>query len=332
MKKYHVAIVGIRGAVGQEMLKILKQRNFPYGKLKLISTSSEKDFTDENGNLIQKVHEDIFKDVQIGLFSPGASVSKIWAPIAARSGCVVIDNTSQFRMEADIPLVVPEVNPEDIKLFKNKGIIANPNCSTIQMVVALKPLHDYAKIKRIIVSTYQAVSGAGSEAINELQHQINGDMAIQKFPYQILGNLIPQIDVTMPNLYTKEEMKMAHETKKIMHDDHIKVTATCVRCPVFYGHSESVNIETEKKISRQKAVELLTGAPGVTIIDDLAKNLYPTPLMSAGKDDTFVGRIREDETIANGLNLWVVSDNIRKGAALNAIQIAEELIRQNLIS
>lgn len=331
MKKYNVAIVGIRGAVGQEMLKILKQRDFPCDQLKLISTSCEVDFTDENGNVIQKVHEDIFKDVQIGLFSPGASVSKIWAPIAAKSGCVVIDNTSQFRMEPDVPLVVPEVNPEDIALFKNKGIIANPNCSTIQMVVALKPLHDYAKIKRVVVSTYQAVSGAGSEAIAELQGQIAGDMAVRKFPHQILGNLIPQIDVTMPNLYTKEEMKMVLETKKIMHDDGIQVTATCVRCPVFYGHSESVNIETEKKITREKAVELLTGAPGVTVVDDLSSNLYPTPLMSAGNDDTFVGRIREDETIANGLNLWVVSDNIRKGAALNAIQIAEELIRQNLI-
>ena len=329
MKKYNVAIVGCRGAVGQSMHQILKQRNFPVDKLKLISTSCEKDFTDENGNFIEKIREDIFNDVQIGLFSPGASVSKVWAPIAAKAGCVVIDNTSQFRMDDDVPLVVPEVNPDDIA--KHNGIIANPNCSTIQMVVALKPLHDFARIKRIVVSTYQAVSGAGSDAIAELDAQIKGDMSVKKFPYQILGNLIPQIDVTMPNLYTKEEMKMVNETIKIMHDDGIKVTATCVRCPVFYGHSESVNIETEKKISREKAVELLSKAPGVTVLDDLANNIYPMPLDAAGKDDTFVGRIREDETIANGLNLWIVSDNIRKGAALNAIQIAEEMIRQNLI-
>lgn len=329
MKKYNVAIVGIRGAVGQTMLQILKERNFPYDKLKLISTSCEEDFTDENGNLIQRVHDDIFNDVQIGLFSPGASVSKIWAPIAAKAGCVVIDNTSQFRMDPEVPLVVPEVNPEDIAL--HKGIIANPNCSTIQMVVALKPLHDYARIKRIVVSTYQAVSGAGGAAIAELKNQIAGDLSVKKFPYQILGNLIPQIDVTMPNLYTKEEMKMVNETIKIMHDKDIKVTATCVRCPVFYGHSESINIETEKKITREKALELLSGAPGVTIIDDLAENQYPTPLASEGKDDTFVGRIREDETIDCGLNLWVVSDNIRKGAALNTIQIAEEMIKRELL-
>lgn len=328
MKKYCVAIVGARGAVGQKMFEIVKKRNFPYDNLKLISTSCERDFTDDNGNFIQKIHEDIFNDVQIGLFSPGASVSKIWAPIAAKAGCIVIDNTSQFRMDPDVPLVVPEVNPEDIKL--HKGIVANPNCSTIQMVVALKPLHDYAKIKRVVVSTYQAVSGAGGAAIAELENQIAGDMTISKFPYQILGNLIPQIDITMPNLYTKEEMKMVNETIKIMHDD-IKVTATCVRCPVVYGHSESVNIETEKKITRKKALELLSHAPGITVLDDLENNIYPTPLNAAHQDDTFVGRIREDETINNGLNLWVVSDNIRKGAALNAIQIAEEMIRQNLI-
>jgi len=329
MKKYTVAIVGIRGAVGQTMLQILKERGFPYDKLKLISTSCDEDFIDDNGNSIQRIHDDIFHDVQIGLFSPGASVSKIWAPIAAKAGCVVIDNTSQFRMDPDVPLVVPEVNPNDIAL--HKGIIANPNCSTIQMVVALKPLHDYATIKRVVVSTYQAVSGAGGSAISELQNQIAGDMTVKKFPYQILGNLIPQIDVTMPNLYTKEEMKMVNETVKIMHDKRIKVTATCVRCPVFYGHSESVNIETEKKITREKALELLSGAPGITVIDDLEENQYPTPLACAGKDDTFVGRIREDETIENGLNLWVVSDNIRKGAALNAIQIAEEMIKRQLL-
>ena len=330
MRKYNVAIVGIRGAVGQEMLKILQQRRFPYGRLKLFSTSSEENFVDEQGNLIEAIRKDSFKDMEIGLFSPGASVSKIWAPVAARDGCVVIDNTSQFRMDPDVPLVVPEVNPEEIK--NHKGIIANPNCSTIQMVVALKPLHDYGKIKRIVVSTYQSVSGAGSDAMRELQEQAADPKVLPKvFPYPIAFNLIPQIDVPMDNLYTKEEMKMVHETKKIMKDDSIQVTATCVRVPVLRSHSESVNIETEKKITRKKAVELLSRAPGVTVMDDLPHNKYPLPLDAAGKDDIFVGRIREDETIDNGLNLWIVSDNLRKGAALNAIQIAEELVRQELI-
>ncbi len=325
MKKYNVAIVGIRGAVGQEMLKILRERRFPYDKLKLLSTSSEADFIDEHGNTIEAIKADSFKDIQIGLFSPGAALSKIWAPIAAKAGCVVIDNTSQFRMERDVPLVIPEVNPEDIK--KHHGIIANPNCSTIQMLVALKPLYDYSRIKRIVVSTYQSVSGAGADAMKELEDQTSGrDKAVNVFPYKILHNLIPQIDVAQDNMYTKEEMKMVNETRKIMHDDRIGVTATCVRVPVLRAHSESVNIETEKKITREIAIELLKKAPGVTVIDDLPQNKYPVPIEAGGKDDTFVGRIREDESIPNGLNLWVVSDNLRKGAALNAIQIAEELI------
>ena len=327
MRKFNVAIVGIRGAVGQEMLKILKERKFPYDQLKLISTSiEESETTDDQGNRIEKISEDSFKGVRIGLFSPGAAVSKIWAPVAARSGCVVIDNTSQFRMDPNVPLVVPEVNPEEIK--NHHGIIANPNCSTIQMVVALKPLHDYAKIRRIVVSTYQSVSGAGSEAISELQKQSEDpSYPPTKFPHPIAFNMLPHIDVPMDNLYTKEEMKMVHETRKIMNDPSINVTATCVRVPVVRGHSESVNIETEKKITRAKAVELLSKAPGVTVIDDIANNQYPHPLDAANKDDTYVGRIREDESIANGLNLWIVSDNLRKGAALNAIQIAEELIK-----
>lgn len=330
MKKYNVAIVGIRGAVGQEMLKILKERNFPYDQLKLISTSIENDTADEMGNKIEKITEDSFKGVHIGLFSPGAAVSKIWAPIAAKAGCVVIDNTSQFRMDPDVPLVVPEVNPQDIK--HHKGIIANPNCSTIQMLVALKPLYDFSKIKRIVVSTYQSVSGAGSEAITELLEQ-TADQSVKpsKFPYPIAFNMIPQIDVPQNNLYTKEEMKMVNETRKIFHDAAIGVTATCVRVPVVRAHSESVNIETEKKITRAKAIELLSKAPGVTVIDDITQNKYPCPLDAGGKDDTFVGRIREDESIANGLNLWIVSDNLRKGAALNAIQIAEELIKSGLL-
>ena len=242
---------------------------------------------------------------------------------------MVIDNTSQFRMDKTVPLVVPEVNPEDVKW--HKGIIANPNCSTIQMVVALKPLHDYAKIRRIVVSTYQAISGAGSEAIDEMKNQLKGNMVPKKLAYQILHNLIPQIDVFMDNSYTKEEMKMVQETMKIMHDDNIKVTATCIRVPVFNSHSESVNIETEKKLTRAKAIELLSKAPGVKVMDDPSNKVYPMPINADGLDETFVGRIREDESIANGLNLWVVSDNLRKGAALNAVQIAEKLIEYQLI-
>jgi len=330
-KKYNVAILGIRGAVGQSFYQILKQRNFPINELKLLSSSLEdgkKAFLD--GIPIERVNKGSFKGVDIGLFSPGAEISKIWAPIAAQSGCVVIDNTSQFRMDKDVPLVVPEVNPEDVA--KHKGIIANPNCSTIQMVVALKPLHDYGKIKRVVVSTYQSVSGAGSEAIEELRKQAHdARLPPKKFAHPIAFNLIPQIDVPQPNFYTKEEMKMAHETQKIMHDKNIKVTATCVRVPVFFAHSESVNVETVKKITRAKAIALLKKAKGVKVVDDLFRSVYPLPLSAAGTDHTFVGRIREDESIKNGLNLWVVSDNIRKGAALNAIQIAEELIRRKLM-
>ncbi|MCK5014219.1 MAG: aspartate-semialdehyde dehydrogenase [Candidatus Omnitrophica bacterium] len=330
MQKYNVAIVGIRGAVGQEMLKILKERDFPYDQLKLISTSIKEDTTDAQGNHIEKITEDSFKGVHIGLFSPGASVSKVWAPIAAKDGCVVIDNTSQFRTDPEVPLIVPEVNPEEIK--NQKGIIANPNCSTIQMVVALKPLHDYAKIKRVVVSTYQSVSGAGAEGITELKKQsADPSYPPTKFPHPIAFNMLPHIDVPQPNFYTKEEIKMVNETQKILKDDSIRITATCVRVPVIRAHSESVNIETEKKITREKAIELLSNAPGVTVIDDITKNQYPLPLDAAGKDDTFVGRIREDESIENGLNLWIVSDNLRKGAALNAVQIAEELTRKSLV-
>ncbi len=330
MKKYNVAIVGIRGAVGQCMLKILEEREFPVGELYLFSRNPDQcpDYTFCGRRIkASKLTYDCFKGIEIGLFSPGAAVSREFAPHAVKQGCVVIDNTSQFRMDPYVPLVVPEVNCEHIK--HQKGIIANPNCSTIQMVVALKPLHDYAKIKRIVVSTYQSVSGAGSQAIEELKRQIASDMRVEKFQYQILNNLIPHIDVPQENLYTKEEMKMVNETKKIMGDDSIRVTATCVRVPVFYAHSESINIETEKKISRQKAIELLSDAPGVKVIDDIFNNKYPMPLDAEGKDETFVGRIREDESIENGLNMWVVADNLRKGAALNAVQIAEELIKND---
>lgn len=329
MKKVNVAILGIRGAVGQCMYEILKERKFPVNNLKLLSSSMEEGdkLKDIEGHKIERLTPESFKGVDIVLSSPGAAVSKEYSPIAAKAGAVVIDNTSQFRMDPDVPLVVPEVNPNDIQ--KHKGIIANPNCSTIQMVVALKPLHDYAKIKRIVVSTYQSVSGAGSMGISELEDQVNGKLNVKTFQYQIAHNLIPHIDVVMENLYTKEEMKMANETKKIMGDPSIKVTATCVRVPVYRAHSESVNIETMKKLTREKAVELLSDAPGVTVIDDAPKNKYPVPLHAAGKDDTFVGRIREDDTIPNGLNMWIVSDNLRKGAALNAVQIAEIIVEKD---
>ncbi|MFH0753509.1 MAG: aspartate-semialdehyde dehydrogenase [Candidatus Omnitrophota bacterium] len=327
MNKYVVAILGARSAVGQCMYDILKQRNFPVKELRLISPSGAKG--QMHGLPLLGLSEEVFKGVDIVLSSPGADVSKIWSPVAAKAGAVVIDNTSQFRMDKDVPLVVPEVNPEDVKW--HKGIIANPNCSTIQMVVALKPLHDYGKIKRIVVSTYQAISGAGSEAIDEMKNQVKGDMTAKKLAYQILHNLIPQIDVFTDNHYTKEEMKMVLETCKIMHDDQIKVTATCVRVPVFNSHSESVNIQTEKKISRAKAFELLSKAQGVVVVDDLPAKKYPMPILADGTDETFVGRIREDESIDNGLNLWVVSDNLRKGAALNAIQIAEKLVEYKMI-
>lgn len=327
MKKYVVAILGARSVVGQSMFDILQQRNFPVGELRLISPSGAKG--ELNGLPLLPLSEDVFKGVDIVLSSPGAEISKVWSPIAVKAGAVVIDNTSQFRMDAAVPLVVPEVNPEDCKW--HKGIIANPNCSTIQMVVALKPLHDYARIKRIVVSTYQAISGAGSEAIEEMKGQLQGRMVPQKLAYQILHNLIPQIDVFTDNHYTKEEMKMVKETTKIMHDEAIRVTATCVRVPVFNAHSESVNIETERKLTRAKALELLAQAPGVSVCDDPVNKDYPMPLTADGKDDTFVGRVREDDTVPNGLNLWIVSDNIRKGAALNAVQIAEKLIEYGLL-
>ncbi len=323
MKKFRVAILGIRGAVGQCMYRILQERNFPIEKLVLISPSGAGGEID--GNPFVPLTKDVFKGIDIVLSSPGAEISKDWSPIAAQAGAVVIDNTSQFRLDPDVPLVVPEVNPEDI--LKHKGIIANPNCSTIQMLVALKPLHDFGQINRIIVATYQAVSGAGAEAVEELDAQQQGGKEVKKFKYRIANNLIPQIDDFTDNFYTKEEMKMFHETRKILHDPSIRVSATCVRVPVFNGHSESVCVETHKKITRAKAVELLSKAPGVKVVDDVRMSLYPLPINADGRDETFVGRIREDLCLANGICLWVVADNLRKGAALNAVQIAEILIK-----
>ncbi len=338
MKKYNVAVVGATGAVGNEMVATLEQRKFPVKKLTLLASerSIGKTLSYKGEEIpIDELKEDSFKGIDIGLFSPGGAVSTKFAPIAAASGCVVIDNTSAFRMEPDIPLVVPEVNEHAIAQYKKRGIIANPNCSTIQMVVALKPLHDAAKIKRVVVSTYQAVSGTGKKAIHELEQQVlaiynNKRVENKVYPWQIAFNVLPHIDSFLENGYTKEEMKMVNETKKIMEDDTIQVTATTVRVPVFYGHSESVNVEFEKDLSPDKARRLLKKAPGIKVVDDPAKNKYPLAIHAAGKDETLVGRIRRDESVPYGLNMWVVSDNIRKGAALNAVQIAEVLIQKYL--
>jgi aspartate-semialdehyde dehydrogenase len=338
MKKWNVAIVGATGAVGNEMIKILQERKFPVADLILLASerSAGKKLKYRDQEIKVKVlTDDSFQGLHIGLFSAGGSVSERFAPIAARAGCVVIDNTSAFRMVPEIPLVVPEVNPEAISMYKNRGIIANPNCSTIQMVVALKPIHDLVKIKRIVVSTYQAVSGTGKRAIQELREQTKAilndeEPKVDVYPHQIAFNCLPQIDVFLDNGYTKEEMKMVNETKKIFSDPFIGVTATTVRVPVFYGHSESVNIETEKKITAKEVKELLMRSPGITVIDEPHLKQYPLAIMAAGKDDCFVGRIREDESIKNGINMWIVADNLRKGAALNAVQIAEKLINDYL--
>ena len=338
MRRYNVAVVGATGAVGNEMISILEERNFPVKTLTLLaserSLGKELEFRGKK-HPVKVLGEHSFGGVEIGLFSAGGSISQKFAPIAAAAGCVVIDNTSAFRYEPDIPLVVPEVNPEKIAEYRKRGIIANPNCSTIQMVVALKPIHDAARIKRVVVSTYQAVSGTGKKAMEELADQTRAVMNFQDpvakvYPYQIAFNCLPHIDVFLENGYTREEMKMVWETKKIMGDDSIAVTATTIRVPVFRAHSESVNIETERKITAKEARELLSRAPGVMVVDDPGKREYPLAIHAAGKDETFVGRIREDESIPNGLNLWIVSDNLRKGAALNAVQIAEVLVRDYL--
>ncbi|GAB5047166.1 aspartate-semialdehyde dehydrogenase [Thermodesulfovibrio sp. TK110] len=332
-EKYVVAVVGATGAVGNEMIAVLEERDFPVETLRLFASErSEGVRLNFKGQeiAVETLKEDSFKGIDIALFSAGAERSKIWAPIAVKSGCVVIDNSSQWRMDPQVPLVVPEVNPNDLKW--HKGIIANPNCSTIQMVVALKPIHDVAKIKRVVVTTFQAVSGTGKKAMDELLQQTVAllnfkDIEIKVYPHQIAFNVLPHIDKFLENGYTKEEMKMVNETKKIMGDPSIRVTATTVRVPVFRGHSESVNIETEKKITAQQVRELLSKAPGVVVIDNPEKNEYPLPIYASGRDEVFVGRIREDESIENGINMWIVSDNLRKGAALNAVQIAEELIK-----
>lgn len=330
-KKSKVAIVGATGMVGQEMIKILEERNFPVAKL--LPLASERSvgqtvsFKGENIP-VELLTEQSFKGIDIALSSPGASVSKVFTPHAVKAGCIVIDNTSAFRMDKEVPLVVPEVNPHRIK--DNKGIIANPNCSTIQMVVALKPIYDAVGIKRVVVSTYQSVSGAGKKAVDTLEKEMKAlvsGKSLDKgyFPYQIALNVIPHIDVFKENFYTKEEMKMVLETRKIMEAPRLNISATCVRVPVFIGHSESVNIETEKKITRVDAIKLLSKSPGVEVIDDIVKNKYPLPIEAAGRDGVFIGRIREDKSVPYGLDIWIVSDNLRKGAALNAVQISELL-------
>jgi aspartate-semialdehyde dehydrogenase len=337
-RKFNVAVVGATGAVGNEMIRILEERDFPINELHLLASArSEGNVLDFKNKpvMVQKLTEDSFQGIDIALFSAGGGRSLEFCPIAAASGAVCVDNSSAWRMDPEIPLVVPEVNPQDIAQYTNKGIIANPNCSTIQMVVPLKPLHDFAGIKRVVVSTYQAVSGSGQKAIEELRVQtgelLNGRPATNDvYPHQIAFNCLPHIDIFLDNGYSREEMKMVNETKKIMGDDKIRVTATTVRVPVFYGHSESINVETEKKVTVEKARELFSGFPGLKVIDDLSDNAYPMPIDVAGQDLTYVGRIREDETIENGLNLWVVADNLRKGAATNAVQIAEILAEKYL--
>ena len=337
MKKdsYNVAVVGATGAVGEQLREVLEERHFPIGELRLLASErSAGQFLPFQGRQIRVdiLKEDSFEDIDIGLFSAGGSVSAEFASIAVAAGAVVVDNTAQFRMEPDIPLVVPEVNAKEIGKYKARGIIANPNCSTIQLVVALKPIHDAARIKRVVVSTYQSVSGAGRRAMEELSQQVaalfNGkEIEKEKFPHQIAFNCIPHIDVFMDGGYTKEEWKMINETRKILGEPNLPVTATTVRVPVFCSHSESVNVETVVKLSAAETKQILREAPGVILADVPEENIYPMAIEAVGKDATYVGRIREDSSVANGLNLWVVADNLRKGAALNAVQIAEILIR-----
>jgi aspartate-semialdehyde dehydrogenase len=336
-EQYNVAVVGAMGMVGTEMIKTLEGRNFPVAEFRPLDIAEnegqEVRFNGKAYKVLEAKFEN-FKDIDIAIFSAGGDASEKLAPDAVKQGAVVVDNSNQWRMNPECPLVVPEVNPQDLDW--HKGIIANPNCSTIQMLVALKPLHDYAKIKRVVVSTYQAVSGSGMRAFQGLKHEAKeyletgGLKEPKAYGKQIAFNCLPHIDVFQEGGYTKEEYKMVNETKKILDKD-IKVSPTCVRVPVWYGHSESVNIETEKKLTREKALEILANAPSIKVVDDPDNEVYPTPLMSNDEDFTMVGRVREDKTIENGLNLWVVSNNIRKGAALNAVHVAETLLERNII-
>jgi len=336
-KDYNVAVVGATGAVGEEMLRILEERSFPLGNLRAIASERSEGrvlrFCGENLK-VERLSSASFRGVEIALFSAGAQISREFSPRAVKKGSVVVDNSSAFRMESGVPLVVPEVNPDALE--SHQGIIANPNCSTIQLVVAINPLHRTTRIKRLIISTYQAVSGTGREAMEELKGQIQQWLKGEKikkevYPHQIAFNLFPHIGQFLPNGYTDEELKLINETKKIMEDDRIAVTVTCVRVPVFIGHSEAVTVEMEKELSVPQVKRILSRAPGVILQDNIDDHLYPLPLEAAGKDEVFVGRIRKDKSIKNGINLWIVSDNLRKGAALNTIQIAELLIKENLL-
>lgn len=335
-KGYNVAVVGATGAVGEEMLRILEERRFPFGNLRVMASEKSEGralrFCGENLK-VERLSSSSFQGVEIALFSAGAEISKEFSPQAVKKGSVVVDNSSAFRMESGVPLVVPEVNPDALK--SHQGIIANPNCSTIQLVVAINPLHQITPIKRLVISTYQAVSGTGREAIEELKSQIQQwlkgeEIKKEVYPHQIAFNLLPHIGEFLTNGYTEEELKLVNETKKIMKDDHIAVTATCVRVPVFVSHCEAVTVEMEKELSVNQVKKILSRAPGV-ILQDNSAHLYSFPLEAAGKDEVFVGRIRKDESIKNGVNLWIVADNLRKGAALNTIQIAELLIKQSLL-
>ena len=336
-KKLTVAVVGATGAVGREMLKTLHERDFPATEIRAFASARSagtKVPFGEQELTVQELKEDVFDGIDLAIFSAGGAASLEFAPHAAHAGCVVVDNSSTWRMDDRCPLVVPEVNAQALE--DHKGIIANPNCSTIQMMVALKPLHDVGKIKRVIVSTYQAVSGTGQKAIAELETQVRQMFNMMEpetkvYPHRIAFNCLPQIDVFLDNGYTKEEMKMVWETVKIMGDPGIKVTATTVRVPVFYGHSEALNVEFARPLGAKEARAVLSVAPGVTVLDNPAEKIYPMPIHAAGEDEVFVGRIREDESRANTLNMWVVADNIRKGAALNAVQIAERLVQDKLL-
>ncbi len=335
---FNVAVAGATGAVGNQMITCLEEMDFPVKSLKLLATAKSagrKLLFKGQEVVVEELTETAFKGVDMAIFSAGGGTSERFAPLAAGDGCVVVDNSSAWRMDPDVPLVVPEVNPHAVAGYTKKGIIANPNCSTIQMIVALAPLHRKFGIQRIVVSTYQAVSGTGKKAVDELRDQTRAVLDGQEpsnrvYPHRIAFNCLPHIDAFLESGYTKEEMKMVNETRKILEDDSIRITATTVRVPVFYGHSESVNVETRDPIPPQDVRRLLDSAPGVTVVDNPSENRYPLAVDAAGKDDTFVGRIRADESVANGINMWVVSDNIRKGAATNAVQIAQILARDYL--
>jgi aspartate-semialdehyde dehydrogenase len=334
---YHVAIVGATGMVGQEFIKVLLQRNFPMASIQLYASdrsAGRKVFVGHQELVVKETASDSFDNVDIALFSAGAEISKHFAPIAAKAGALAIDNSAAWRMDPRVPLVVPEINPEDIK--KHKGIIANPNCSTIQMVVALNPLHKVNTIKRITVATYQSVSGTGIAAVEELTKQCKivldgGNVVPHVYAHQIAFNLLPEIDVFLENGYTKEEWKMVEETRKIMHAENMAVSATCVRVPVFVSHSEAIHIEFTEYMSPEEARSILSKQPGIKVLDDPNVSLYPQPWLAAGTDEVYVGRVRSDASFLNGLVMWVVSDNIRKGAALNAVQIAEEAVKRDWV-